>query len=343
MTISKTKVKQAGEVLKTNAKDEKAMYILSEWRSLHTTPLATFQALAYNKIKALKLKETIVARRLKRTPSIIRKLQRWSSMDLARMQDIGGIRIVVKSVKDVYRLHESLRSGKQLHEPIIPEKDYISKPKDDGYRSLHQVFKYKSKTHTNLVGLQIELQIRTHLQHYWATAVETMGILTKSSLKTGEGEEDIKTFFKLASALFSYKEKQPILEEYQNTSIEEIAKTFTDLERELKIFNKLEGLTLLPYVETSKKAEYYLVELSLKEKPQLITIPFTKSQLSFAEQLYRLREVDTVDDPYVELVLISVKEFKNLKRAYPNYFLDTQNFIKELKVMCNTILTNKVY
>ena len=95
------------------------------------------------------------------------------------------------------------------HEPILPPVDYIEKPKDDGYRSLHQVFKYKSTIAPELNGLFIELQIRTKLQHSWATAVETLGLVEKSSFKTGEGAEEFKRFFKLASVLFAHHESQP--------------------------------------------------------------------------------------------------------------------------------------
>jgi putative GTP pyrophosphokinase len=34
---------------------------------------------------------------------------------------------------------------------------------------------------------------------------------------------------------------------------------------------------------------------------------------------------------YEQIVLASSDSIKNLKRAYPNYFIDTQLFLKELK------------
>ncbi len=178
---SKKKVQKAGKKL---AKDDTS---IEEFNNA----MATLRS----KVKRLGFKAPIIAQRLKRTPSIIRKLQRFPSMSLASMQDIGGIRIVLSSIDDVYKLHDDIikNSGrskhepllppydyiKSKHEPLLPPYDYIKQPKQDGYRSLHQVFKYKSEQYSELNGLQIELQIRTKLQHAWATAVETLGIIER--------------------------------------------------------------------------------------------------------------------------------------------------------------------
>lgn len=52
----------------------------------------------------------------------------------------------------------------------------------------------------------LELQIRTQLQHYWAMAVEVLGMKSNSKIKEGNGNKNEKEFFKLASALFSFIE-----------------------------------------------------------------------------------------------------------------------------------------
>ncbi len=345
---SKKKVQKAGKKL---AKDDtsieefnNAMAILSQWRSLHSYPINTFQATLRGKVKRLGFKAPIIAQRLKRTPSIIRKLQRFPSMSLASMQDIGGIRIVLSSIDDVYKLHDDIikNSGRSKHEPLLPPYDYIKQPKQDGYRSLHQVFKYKSEQYSELNGLQIELQIRTKLQHAWATAVETLGIIEKSSFKTGEGTEEFKRFFMLASALFSYKEKQPITPALTDIDIKVIANELVNLEQDLQIFAKLKGLIVTAkQIETASNnsSEYHLMELDTsKEQPSVSLIAFTQSQLTIAENFYKIREIETQDKPNIELVLISAGNIKDIKKAYPNYFLDTQAFIKSLSNVCKQVL-----
>lgn len=344
---TRTQVKKAGVILaKGNATSEEftqAMAVLSDWRALHNYPINTFQATLRGKVKKLGFKSPIIAQRLKRTPSIIRKLQRFPDMNLARMQDIGGIRIVLANVAEVYRLHTNILSSKRPfeHEPLLPPKDYIKEPKNDGYRSLHQIFKYKSLAYPELDGIQIELQIRTKLQHAWATAVETLGIIEKSSFKTGEGGQDFKRFFMLASALFSHHEKHPILTALADTPIADIVKELRELETRLQIFAKLQGLIITAkHIETSspKSDEYHLMELDTsKASPAISLIPFTKSQLEMAESIYKMREIETQDNPNIELVLISAGNLKDIKKAYPNYFLDTQDFIKSLNSICDKV------
>ncbi len=48
-----------------------------------------------------------------------------------------------------------------------------------------------------VMQLLIELQLRTRLQHEWATAVETMGTFLQSSLKSSQGPEEWLDFFSL--------------------------------------------------------------------------------------------------------------------------------------------------
>ncbi len=52
----------------------------------------------------------------------------------------------------------------------------------------------------------IEVQLRTRLQHNWATAVETVGIFTGEALKSSQGNEDWQDFFRLVSTWFAHKE-----------------------------------------------------------------------------------------------------------------------------------------
>ena len=55
---------------------------------------------------------------------------------------------------------------------------------------MHLVYKYINPICPDYDGLFVELQIRTRLQHTWATAVETMGTYLEFSLKSSEGPED---------------------------------------------------------------------------------------------------------------------------------------------------------
>ncbi len=344
---SKKAVREAGSRLRkeglSSSDLEEALSTLSDWRACYFCPIDTFQALIRKKIRNLGIRSAFVAQRLKRTPSITAKLKRFPDMQLDRMQDIGGIRAVVDTVEEVRKLHAALIKGQHKHVPVIPPKDYIENPKSDGYRGIHQVFKYHPTLpqHESLNGMLIEVQIRTRFQHYWATAVETMGVIEKSSFKTGEGTEKFKHFFRLCSALFSIREKQPVIPVLAGKSPVEIATEFKALETELGVFAKLSAFTTA--VEASagvvnKTADgYYLLILNTGEKTTTF-IPFTHKQNQLAGKMYMLLEHQERNNPEIDVVLAAAGGMKDLRKAYPNYFVDTKSFIKTLNDICAELL-----
>ncbi|MEK9196439.1 MAG: RelA/SpoT domain-containing protein, partial [Patescibacteria group bacterium] len=187
---SKSKVDKAGDIIRSSKPDSDeyrdALNIVNDWRVCHAYPVNTFVATLRKKVR--KYKDPIVAQRLKRLPTIVNKLDREPSMKLSRMHDIAGVRGVVKTMDDLNKLVGEYKRAKFLHE-LKNTYDYIDNPKLDGYRSVHLVYKYCStSTRTKQYeGLQIELQLRTRLQHDWATALETISTFRNESFKTGGG------------------------------------------------------------------------------------------------------------------------------------------------------------
>ena len=145
---SKQKINQAGKILAENKPNgltlENAITLTDQWRACHAYPINTFQSTLRRKLKKF-ANNPLVAQRLKRMPTIIQKLRRFPNMQLARMQDIGGIRAVLESVCDVYLLADEYKDKSRFdHELAGDGKDYIKSPRDeDGYRNLHLVYKYK--------------------------------------------------------------------------------------------------------------------------------------------------------------------------------------------------------
>ena len=176
--------------------------VLSNWRACHGYPINTFQATLRQKLRTID-KNAIVAQRLKRAPSVIAKLQRFPTMKLAQMQDIGGLRAVVSSVARVRPLEASYRQSSFKH-GLASSKDYIDTPKPDGYRSIHLVYRYVNHRAPAYNDLLLERQLRTRLQHAWATAVETMGTFLGQALKSGQGERPWREFFEVASAALTH-------------------------------------------------------------------------------------------------------------------------------------------
>ena len=113
--------------------------IADNWRGAHAFPLQVF----YMHLKRMTGDDVIVAQRLKRLDSIIKKLKRYKNMSLLRMQDLGGCRVIVPNVKQVYDVVAQYQ-GSRIRHIYKNNHDYIKEPKPDGYRSYHLVYEYHS-------------------------------------------------------------------------------------------------------------------------------------------------------------------------------------------------------
>lgn len=124
----------------------KALGLLYGFRAAHGFPLNTVQLTLRRKAKSVDEK-AVVAQRLKRFASIYKKLARFHAMKLDTMQDIGGCRAIMSSVHLARRLSLSYESNPRLRGCIGDrKKDYIADPKKDGYRSIHLVYRFDSKS-----------------------------------------------------------------------------------------------------------------------------------------------------------------------------------------------------
>ncbi|WP_435275092.1 hypothetical protein ACMAZF_17960 [Psychrobium sp. nBUS_13] len=84
----------------------RVMDVLSYWRFTHEMPLEKAFEMVQGYAKSQD-KNSICAKRLKRHVSIANKVRRFEGMKLKNMQDIGGCRAIVSTVKSFVRLRES--------------------------------------------------------------------------------------------------------------------------------------------------------------------------------------------------------------------------------------------
>ncbi|BCT69425.1 RelA/SpoT domain-containing protein [Nitrosospira sp. NRS527] len=254
-------------------------------------------------------------------------------MNLARMQDIGGLRAVVTTVNQLNKLHENYKNSNFTHS-LVSEHNYIDFPKISGYRSIHLVYRYKHKNSSLYDGLQLELQLRTKLQHVWATTVETVGTFIEHSLKSSEGPDEWLKFFALVGSAFSHLEDSPQVPGFESLSKKDTFLTLTNEVNRLGIRDKLSSYSsavkAIP-AETSRSAAYYLIQLNLREAQKSVSItPFSRDQLEQANIEYSKAEQHAEGKEEAQVVLVSAGSVESLRRAYPNYFLDTHDFLKQL-------------
>lgn len=330
---SKGSVNRAGNALisQDTARHEEAKSILDNWRACHVSPLNSFQESLRDKLKTLNC-DALISQRLKRTPSILSKLKRNPNMQLARMQDIGGIRAVVNDMQKVRQIEAEYKKDTDVFSVVNGGKDYIHYPKDSGYRSIHLIFKSED-------GFSIELQIRTYAQHAWATAVETMGTFLNNSLKSSEGPDEWLDFFSLASSAFAIFENTPRPPKHDNFSPRDVFERLLAKEKELDVLNKLSGFRVAARHITSdkNKGRYHLVILNLGTMMASIQ-SYAPQDIAFANIEYSKLEKRVNNGENLQVVLVSSESITSLKKAYPSYFLDAQLFAKQIKFIEQKLL-----
>ena len=309
------------------------MEIINNWRSSHNLPLLFFRLALAQKAKRVD-PQYLIAQRIKRLPAIRLKLVRLPRLKLSQVQDIGGCRAVVQNIqriKQLVGLYEQSRA-RHVHDH---KSDYLENPKSDGYRGVHLIYRYCSEQYQTHNGLKVEIQIRSKLQHAWATAVETVGIFTGEALKSSQGSEDWRRFFALMGTAIAMREKAKII---PNTPAEK-----KDLVAQLRAYvSKLDAQTRLDTYSSMLQmpkhpglggSQYFLLELDPLAKKILVT-GYKKTELALASERYLEveRSIAAKSDAPVgaQAVLVSVESLSSLRRAYPNYFLDMRVFIEEV-------------
>lgn len=328
---TKGRINWAGEMILPQFSNETDMHdaleIVNNWRSSHAFPLNTMKM---GLLRAAKLIDstTTIAQRIKRLSSIKLKLTNEVTMKLSRMQDLGGCRAIVQNINHVYELTTYYKKKSRIKHKLVNSKDYIANPKSTGYRGIHLVYKYFSDRNNTHNGLLIEIQIRTRLQHAWATAVEVVGTFKAQSLKSSRGDKDWLKFFELMGNALAIIEKTSLIANLPSSK-KKLAGEVGVLAKKLQVISALEAyggaIKILRGEVESKNAYYYLLKLE-PTKGSLSIVSYTRNQLSLAEKEYL--DVEKQLDQTQEVVLVSVESFTLLERAYPNYFLDTKQFIE---------------
>jgi hypothetical protein len=309
---------------------ESAFEVVGNWRACHAFLLNTFQAGLRNRARQLG-GFPLIAQRTKRLASIVAKLERFPTMTLSQMQDIGGCRAAVTNVQKVRQLGELYVSGNLKHE-LHTVDDYIARPQDTGYRGIHLIYRYRSDKNTRYNGLKIEMQLRSRMQHAWATAVETVDFFTRSALKASQGPRQWHRFFALMGSVLALRERTPLVAdtpEDPRALLSELRSCAADL----RVVERLSGYGSALNVTQNpglKGAKYFLMQLDPSEKSVLVT-GFNQSEISQAQDAYLVADKDVRTNPIKDAVLVSVETLTLLRRAYPNYFLDTRRFIEILQ------------
>lgn len=210
LQYSKTRVNKAGDFVRQLVTDPNAIFAASEeqvqaafdvilsFRAAHRYPLTKADMGLRSAVRTVGA-PCEVSQRLKRLPTIVDKLCRHPTMALARMQDIGGCRAVLRDVQELRAVENRVkRNAVKRTGEIAGYKDYITQPAQSGYRGVHIIVDYDDR--------HIEVQLRTQLQHQWAYTVERMGSRLGVDLKSGSGPVEVLSLLSAISEAMAFEE-----------------------------------------------------------------------------------------------------------------------------------------
>lgn len=327
---TRPEVNEAGRKLVELNIDNARMWlpIIDNWRASHAHPLNAFYMTLKRRAGKFS-RSALVVQRIKRLESIAFKLIHSDKMKLTQMQDIAGCRAVMPTLDQVRRLQHYYHTSPLTHK-FNGTKDYIDEPKNTGYRGVHLKYNVSSSNEDwPYNGLKVEIQIRTLLQHKWATAVEAAETFTGQALKSNQGSQDWRRFFALMSSVFAIRENSPTVPGTP-TNLVELFQEIRQLDLAHHMAATFSGYrAIFPQVEKQADAKYFLVRLDPVSRRVRVK-GFKQNESQEANARYIEAEQAIAKNSAVRVVLVSASSIASLRRAYPNYFLDTDAFLEEV-------------
>lgn len=304
--------------------------IANSWRDSHIRPMRSIRASVRSHIRQAGILGDM-ASRPKRMSSIRRKLAD-TTIRLDQIQDLGGCRAILNDIDGVNQLVDRIRE-RSPHR-ARKEWDYIQGPKEDGYRSHHLSLEFQPNNRRDeaYAGRRIELQVRTRLQHSWATAIEAVSLYQNQDLKHHKGDADWLRLFVLAAAEFAHVERCPLPEGVPSRP--ERIRELKDLNARLGAVSTLQNIRAATHFAESyiyERGRYYL----LRYRPDhTVKIETYQDTMSATRELGSAERAIEAGESQEKVVLVQVDKIDKLVATYPNYFGDVSLFIRNLQLAC---------
>ena len=331
-----SRIRAAGKRIVKGRGTAEDIAVLENFRASHAYVLNTFQMNARRHSAGI---ARTVGQRLKRRNTIVDKMAREPSMPLYAMHDIAGCRIIVETEDDLYKVRTKFRSARFQHDRLneLDRYDYIKKPKETGYRGVHDVYAYNVRKVPGSTwnGLKVEIQFRTRVQHAWATAVEVADLITSSRIKFNEAREEFKRYFQLASEVLAraHEGDTSCCSELTDS---ELVKEFSAADKRLGLLGTFDRLR-----EGGRRPAAFrrntLLIFRFDE-----TDPDKRLEIVTFENVTRaIEEYDRLEKSYGEradIVLVRGESEENIRDAFRNYFSDARAFVDLVREGCNKLV-----
>lgn len=338
-SYSKSSLKKIGEKLRhAEPLDQEEELAFAMYRLGHRNIIETFRQKHRQQLikPQWKNRSVIFASRLKKRSTISMKLgSRQKQMDLTRMNDIAGCRLIFPVLPALYEyrsmfLNEADKFGRYELRTKDNQYDYLAHPRDTGYRGIHDVY---VEANSDPIKAKIEVQYRTAVQHSWATALEIWDFGHGHGAKFGSENEVVQRLFSLIAELFwRYLDSNPA-DKRLDDSGRVLYKEILNLNQEVRLiefFAERKSLVSSKYPHYSRSKFDILLRRfrpstrlhgPIEEKINVITDPWD----DLTEEL-----LDDEKDEYKDSVLVSM-DSKLVRSAYNNYFDDASEFKRNMR------------
>ncbi|MFT6659567.1 MAG: ppGpp synthetase/RelA/SpoT-type nucleotidyltransferase [Maritalea sp.] len=298
----------------------RAEYEVAEnWRNSHGAVLNTAQAWLR---RLEKDQRPVVGQRLKRFNTIVDKLSTGRSRDLSTMHDIAGVRLIFRNEQELWQFRGKMDASRAKHKRThdLARFDYIANPKNTGYRGVHDVFERQvgaADKSSAWNGMKFEVQLRTTVQHAWATAVEVYDSVQQARFKFEDSKNDAYRQFLLISEMFArvHEGKNSCL---PNLADKELTQQCAALEQKTGMIAMFRSLSIAQTYDALKQNSI----LQRRKDGTLYVWPFR----NLSRAIQAISDIEARDET-ANAVLVAAKTPLHIREAFRNYFDDTSDFL----------------
>lgn len=312
---------------------------IQEFLTLHTSYTRRLADLIISIVDGAGIKYHLIESRTKEYVSLKNKIERKKILDIKKeITDLSGVRIILFYQSDIPKIEDLIKENFEIDNENSINKSEILQKNEFGYLSVHYIVKIKEDRSAmiewkSFVGLNAEIQIRTILQHSWASISHELSYKRENEVPT----ELSRKLFRLAG-LFELADEQ----------FEEIKDKSLSIEAKYKEIRQSKEFSTEPINVFSLKAEFENASSKIKEivsegystgfsKPES-GYDYDDDELSQINLLHHILRIQSFENLYNVLKESGDKQKRTLKRMLDLTDGDWQGSLAFLTII--SLLTN---